>query len=100
MAGIGKPVKAPPCFWRAAVIDPDSLGVTAKVASEWLVLWLLVGRCSISVRLSWPAALASCLWSLSPHYVDGRNHVPGIRLAHPVGHGRRVCAQFSQHGQR
>src|SRR5260370_42042761 len=50
MTGIGRPVKPPACFWPAAVLDPDSLGVAAEVASEWLVLCSLVGRCSRSVR--------------------------------------------------
>src|ERR1700722_10628070 len=50
MRGIGKPVKPPACFRPAAVLDPDSRGVAAEVASEWLVLCSLVGRCSISVR--------------------------------------------------
>src|ERR1700681_1824638 len=58
LATLGKPVKPPACFWPAAALDPDGLGVAAKVASEWLVLCLLVGRCSISVRPSWRAALA------------------------------------------
>ena len=33
-------------FWRAAVLEPDSLGVAAKVATEWLVLCLLAGQSS------------------------------------------------------
>jgi len=65
MTGIGKPVKPPACFWPAAVLDPDSLGVPAKERPAW---WsrLALGSADSPARRGWTRASSQSVLGAAP----------------------------------
>jgi hypothetical protein len=61
-------------FWRAAVLEPDSLGVAAKVATEWLVLCLLAGQRAFKDN--------------DRAYLDNITRLEGLKCKHAAALGR------------
>src|SRR5713226_1513621 len=93
MMSRGKPVKPSACLGPAAVLDPDSLGVAAKVASERRS----AGALALPEALLEPGIEHALL-------VDDRvvlvvlesERAQEVRIAHPLAHRRGAVERVAQ----